>query len=175
MLTGPIFCYEKAILQVLCALIEGRVASDISFGLSCLLLLCVRQLVMPWWCSEEQCYLLGQVSEWWLRYDLAQLPITSIMKLALPQQLPLNGKRSLTCLCLWFVVVVGIWSLMYFLFCWPYTSATCHHGTVVGCVHSFICGPICSPLIRLWEQAGGTFKTASSQDVDRASDLEVEN
>lgn len=43
-LTGPIFCYEKALLQVLFTVIDGGVACDIAFGLYRLLLLCVRQL-----------------------------------------------------------------------------------------------------------------------------------
>lgn len=81
--------------------------------------------------------LLGKVSVWWLHPDLVQLSITSIMKPSLPLQMSLNGKRVLTvCHLLWFLPVVGIWSLTCFMFCWPAIIVP-YFAHMLSCVEVF--------------------------------------
>lgn len=131
--TGPLHCYR------------WRAAGDTASGLQRLLLLCVRQL----------CCLLGDVSGWWLLPDLVRLSITSIMKPALPLQLPLNGKRCLAGRpCLWFHVVAGIWSLTRRLFWWPAPLGPDAVAQRVARRRSLICCPVWSSLIWLCEQVG---------------------
>lgn len=111
MMERYVFCNHTVHLQLLFAAIDGGVACDIAYGPDRLLLLHVRRLFKCWQFSQGPHYLLSKVSEWWLLSDLGWLSITSIIKLALSLQLPLNGKRCLTvCLCLWFHMVAGIWS-----------------------------------------------------------------
>lgn len=116
-------------------------------------------------CSEEPCCLLGEVSGRWLLSDLGRLSITSIMKVGLPLQLPLNGKRcTAVCLRLWFATLAGIWSLARFLFWWPGhpREPAIVAQNLRAQVHPHPFFPPCliwRSLIGLSEWVGGTFKT----------------
>lgn len=103
--------------QVLCAVIDGGAAYDIAFGLHHLTLLHIRQVFSGLSVkTTAACWTRRQSDDY---SDLDQLSITSKIKPLLPPELPLNGKRFFNvCPLLWFLLVVGVWSLTH-LFCWP--------------------------------------------------------